>query len=92
MNVLASKTAGNEPIINYGSIGGWNRFLKVGDCRAPDIEGLCRIFDSIDQGSFISALASSQDMLYKGCTNNNINFSFLIKIFLMNKKLDLICF
>ena len=35
--VLASKTTGNDPIINYGSPRGWARLVEVGNRRAPEI-------------------------------------------------------
>ena len=37
MNALAAKTAVKEPIIKYGFIGKWDQFVKIVDCKIPDI-------------------------------------------------------
>ena len=37
VTILANTKAGNSPVINYGIEGGWDRYLKISDERAPDI-------------------------------------------------------
>ena len=49
MNVLAAKDSGNKPVINYGSPGGWDRFVDVGNRRAPDIIALIDKYSNINE-------------------------------------------
>ena len=40
VTILAHTNEGNSPVINYGVDGGWDRYHKISDERAPDIEKL----------------------------------------------------
>ena len=36
VTILAHTNEGNSPVINYGVDGGWDRYHKISDERAPD--------------------------------------------------------
>ena len=48
VTVLAATKAGNSPVINYGSDGGWDRYHKISNRRAPDVVNLIEEHPNID--------------------------------------------
>ena len=48
VTILAHTKEGNSPVINYGVDGGWDRYLKISDERAPDIEKLIEEHSDVD--------------------------------------------
>ena len=40
VTVLAAKTAGNSPVINYAAQGGWDRYNDISNKKAPDVVNL----------------------------------------------------
>ena len=48
VTILATTKAGNSQVINYGIEGGWDRYLKISDERAPDIIKLIDEHSDVD--------------------------------------------
>ena len=48
VTVLAATKAGNSPVINYASEGGWDRYHTISDRRAPDVVKLIDEHTNID--------------------------------------------
>ena len=40
VTVLAAKTSGNIPVINYSAQGGWEKYIDISNKRAPDVINL----------------------------------------------------
>ena len=48
VTILAHTNEGNSPVINYGIEGGWARYHKISDERAPDVEKLIVDYNDVD--------------------------------------------
>ena len=48
VTILAATKAGNSPVINYAADGGWDRYHKISNSRAPDIVKLIDEHQDVD--------------------------------------------
>ena len=48
VTILAHTNESNSPVINYGIEGGWARYHKISDERAPDVEKLIVDYNDVD--------------------------------------------